>query len=143
MSDLDHIQRTPLPWRTGAPLTECGLIDTPALTVDEFIVKARRLGQQRAALVTCMTCWQQVVTYGGSVRTGHDDLVSVLAREVGRIQRARGRTQRAALERELTAIAALIAEHRDEFDATLAGLDETTSLEDVRRRRQAGGAVAR
>ncbi len=135
MSDLDHISRTELPWRTGVPRTECGLPDTPALTTDEFVAKARREGQKRLAMTTCMTCHDKRVMYGRVI--GRDSIVEVLSREVQRVIRSRKGEERDDLEREMTAIAALIEEHRSEFDGLVDGLRQTTSLDERRKRRGA------
>lgn len=132
---LDHIARVELPWRNGTPRTECGLTGTPALTADEFVAKARREGQRRTALTTCMTCFDRRVYAGRLVE--RDGLLEVLAREVTRVQRSSGPDARDELERELAAIVALVAAHRDEFDGLLEGLEHTTSLDKARQRRTA------
>lgn len=137
--DLDHVLRTPLPWRTAdQALTECGRLgDGTALTYDAIVAKIKREGQKRAALTTCMTCWDRC-----RYRPVLDDrLVDVVAREIDRCRRARDRDQIARLSRELTAIAALIEAHRDEFDTAVSGLAETVTLDAARReraRRRAG-----
>lgn len=135
-TDLDHIARTELPWRTATPRTECGLTDTSALSADEFEAKALRQGQRRTALTTCMTCLDRVRVRGRSGR--RIGPFEVLAREVDRVRRSRGTHERDALELELTAISALIGAHRDEFDALVTGLGQTTSLDERRQRRQQG-----
>lgn len=140
-SDLDHIARTELPWRTGLPRTECGLTNTPALTTDEFVDKARREGQRRTALTTCMTCYDKRVMFGRLVN--RDGLVDVLGREVRRVNQSRDPDASRELENELQAIAALIDAHRAEFDATLEGIREAPTLDDVRRRRAQQGRSPR
>jgi hypothetical protein len=126
---LDHVLRPQPPWRTGHT-TECGLrADSyPALTRDEFKAKVRRQGQQRAALTTCMTCLHTAQRWP----TWDEDPVQAMGRETygGR----RGDTR---FRDELVAIAALIAAHRDEFDALLKDLDDIPRLADARARSRA------
>ena len=115
---VDHIIRPLLPWRNAdAAITECGFDATKvkALTRAEYFERLKELGQQRTAMLTCMTC-------GDTARRWHtweDDPRQALAREVewerGSYWRAReDRGQR--LKDELTAVAQLIEAHRDEFE---------------------------
>jgi hypothetical protein len=147
---VDHIARPPLPWRAEPDLTECGKpiaeLNGRVVTRAEIEKRIRDIGKQRAAFTTCMTC----ATTSGRY---HNDLLAPLAREIGTVQHAypprtthfAGRTsveepderwnRKKRLLAELDAITALIAAHRAEFDGYLAGLAETVSLTDRRRRR--------
>lgn len=125
---LQHVERPRLPWRNDAR-TECGLPTAghPVITRDEFIAKVKRLGQQRSAMSTCMTCWntaQRWPTWG-------QDPVAMMRRET---QMWKGDPR---LRDELVAIAALIEAHRDEFDGLLTGLGQTSRLDEARRARRA------
>ena len=132
---LEHVLRALPPWRTGAE-TECGRAASDTgrvISRDEFVAKVNRQGQQRAAMSTCMTCWQ-------TAQRHHDwahSPSSVLEREVNRATHWRKAGEEEPLiDRELRAIAALIDAHRDEFDGYLAGLGETLSLDELRARRR-------
>lgn len=127
----EHVRRPDLPWRVSA-LTECGrpvgelahVIERPAL-----LAKVHRDGIQRAAYTTCMTCLD-------TVRNRPDwdtDPVRALSREFYSTADPR-------FADELRAIAALVAAHRDEFDDYMAGLKETTRLDEARRNRRTRGA---
>lgn len=121
---VDHILRPRLPWRCAdeGAITECGYDATKVktLTRDEFFRRAKDLGQQRAALLTCMTCSDTAKRWG----TWDDDPRLALHREIewergGYYRRSRDdRGHR--LKDELLAIKTLIEAHRDEFEATIA-----------------------
>lgn len=122
---VDHIIRPQLPWRRAdeGAITECGYdaSKVKALTRPEFFQRLKDYGQQRTAMMTCMTCSDTARRWG----TWDDDPRLALSREIewerGGAYRARtARGQR--LKDELTAIADLIEVHRDEFDAALAGI---------------------
>jgi hypothetical protein len=55
---VDHILRPRLPWRADQPLTECGYNanSVKTLTREQFEARLKEYGQQRAGLLTCMTC---------------------------------------------------------------------------------------
>ena len=120
---VDHILRPQLPWRHGeGAVTECGYdaAQVKTLTRVEFFQRVKELGQQRTALLTCMTCSDTAKRWG----TWDDDPGRALDREItwecgGSYWRNRDdRGHR--LRDELLAIAALIEAHRDEFDATVS-----------------------
>lgn len=121
MEPVDHILRPLLPWRDNAAVTECGFDASKVntLTRDEFFRRERDMGKQRASMLTCMTCSQTAHRWG----TWDDDPRLALHREIewergGNYYRER--TSRGQLLRdELVAVAALIAAHRDEFDAAV------------------------
>lgn len=119
---VDHILRTGLPWRDDeTAITECGIAadQTKTITRAEYVARRKDLGQQRAAMFTCMTCSQTSDRWG---RWEEDPRVA-LAREIewergGAYYRARNdRGER--LKDELLAIFGLIEVHRDEFDAAI------------------------
>lgn len=120
---MEHVERPPLPWRS-IERTECGLpvAGHPVISRDDFVAKVKAQGKQRAAFTTCMTCWETALRWP----TWEQDPVQRLSRETygGRID--------VHFRAELTAIAALVAAHRDEFDDMLSGLAETVSLADRR-----------
>ena len=110
---VDHILRPQLPWRDGPGITECGLDASKisTLTREEYFQRYKDMGQQRCALLTCMTCGDTARKWGRWA----DDPRKALAREInwesGWHRGAHGQL----LRDELTAIADLIAAHRDEF----------------------------
>jgi hypothetical protein len=116
---VDHILRPTLPWRYGreGAITECGYdaAKVRALTRDEFFARLKELGQQRTAMLTCMTCSDTARRW----KTWADDPRHALEREIawergGGYYERNDRGQR--LKDELVAIEALIAAHRVEFD---------------------------
>lgn len=138
--ELEHIQRPSIPWRDAPMKTECGrdpdAVKGNLLTFDQFVAKFRKLGQQRTAMTTCMTCFTRC-TYGSRVREQWEHSpTSALSREMGNPWG--GREEQTLLDKELRAAAAVIAAHRDEFDAYLAGLEGTVSLAEQRKRHARG-----
>lgn len=125
--DLFHVKRgSTFPWRDPDDLeTECGrlVIDVPSVSRDEMRRKIAHLGIQRASLSSCMTCLHTAQRH----RDWEKDPVDTMRREVT------GRRHDQQLRTELLAIAALIDNHRDEFQAYLDGLSEAV---DLTRRRQ-------
>lgn len=132
----DHVARPALPWR-AATLTECGKALTAhpgALSRDEMRARIGRLGQQRAAMFLCMTCWSVVDRWP----TWEQDPVAALGRETVGVHWMRGHPvdpKGAQLRGELYALAALVAAHREEFEEYLQGLAQTVSLAEHRRTR--------
>lgn len=116
---VDHILRPTLPWRldgSGA-LTECGYdaSKVKTLTREQFLQRLKDYGQQRSAILTCMTCSATATRWG----TWEDDPRLALQREIEwengwRYRSSEGRGQR--LKDELLAISELITAHRDEFE---------------------------
>src|SRR6266566_9811225 len=109
--NLEHVQRPPLPWRREAALTECGLpvAGHPVISRDEFIAKLKEQGKQRAAMTTCMTCYDTAQRHP----TWEEDPVMRLSREINWSRRE------GVLKTELLALAALVSRHRDEFTELL------------------------
>lgn len=123
---VDHILRPQLPWRSNGGITECGLNAqaVKALSRADFFARLKDYGQQRTAMVTCMTCSDTAKRWG----TWADDPRLALDRE---IEWERGssywhaRKDRGELLRdELLAVAALIETHREEFDQHLLATDQ-------------------
>lgn len=130
---VDHIIRPRLPWRSAADLaiTECGYnaASVKALTREQFVARLKDYGQQRAAMVTCMTCMQAAQRWPG----WQEDARLALQREIEWesvhwhaalqkvVQYSKDRGHR-VLD-ELLAIESLIAAHREEFQQLIAGAD--------------------
>ncbi len=124
---VDHILRPRLPWRApdeGA-ITECGFdaSKVKTLTRAEFFQRQKDLGQQRTAMLTCMTCSDTARRWD----TWEADPRMALQREIewergGYWSRGVDRGQR--LKGELLAIATLIEAHREEFDATIEASEQ-------------------
>lgn len=116
---VDHILRPRLPWRSPAnpALTECGYDATKvkALTRDEFFARLKDFGQQRTALVTCMTCSSTARRW----TTWEEDPRPALEREIQWEAAWRQSDRGTRLRDELRAIASLIAAHEDEYRAIL------------------------
>lgn len=115
---VDHIIRPSLPWRSDAAtaITECGFdaSKVKAITRAEFLQRYRDMGQQRCALLTCMTCSDTARRW----ETWENDPRQALAREIawerGEWRPRTDRGQR--LLDELVAIETLVRMHREEFD---------------------------
>jgi hypothetical protein len=136
---IDHVARSPLPWRT-IELTECGLpVEAhPVITRDSYLARLREWGQDRTRFTVCRTCAQTAANY----KTWEEDPVNAIQREAHRhgffAREADG--GRDLFTRELRALTALVEAHREEFDAYVEGLTETTSLDAVRRAKRRRGA---
>lgn len=130
---LQHVARPVPPWRTADPLTECGLAITfsGVLSRGEFVTKIRQQGKVRGAMTTCMTCWNTAQNWP----TWDQDPVKMVSRECSPFDARKTETIRL----ELRAIASLVDAHREEFDGLLAGLSQTVSMDDLRRRRARRG----
>lgn len=121
---VDHILRPSLPWRREPSITECGYdaSQMKTLTRAEFFQRVKDLGQQRTAMMTCMTCSNTAQRHG----SWGDDPRHAVQREIewegsGRwAHKDRGTRMRD----ELLAIADLIEAHRDEFEAHIANTEQ-------------------
>jgi hypothetical protein len=133
-AELDHVLRPSLPWR-AMHMTECGLDPTgkKVLTNDQFIARCKEYGQQRTAMVTCMTCLNTVQRW-----LNGQSLTAQVGREVDRVGGKWSRTHDdgGLLENELRAIQLLVEAHREEFDATVTSLNGVPSLDQVRAKRR-------
>lgn len=125
---VEHIVRAAsLPWRPADDrLTECGKSSAgyPSITREEFDKKLRLQGQQRAAMSTCMTCWNTATRW----KSWAVDPVDAMSRECYGM-----RGDRDQLRKELWALAELVDRHREEFDGFLHGLEQTADLAARRR----------
>jgi hypothetical protein len=157
LGPLDHLARTPLPWRGAEDYTECGRLISdigPERIITRAQLKTRinELGQKRAAFETCMTCVD-------TANRWPDDPLEVLHREVTAVhhlhqwtphpqywtRRPEGERQRYDRDRarylrfvrEYEAITALIEAHREEFDSFVEDVEGTVSLADRRAKRKA------
>jgi hypothetical protein len=145
---ITHVARRDLPWRRAA-LTECGLdlAKHAAISAEELKERVKKLGQQRTAMLTCMTCWQTSYRwvaeneYGEVVRPWlGSNVLTALERE---IQWARRHREGSPLMADLKAIEVLIQRHRPEFDELLEDQRETVSLADERKARKNPGPRTR
>ena len=118
---VDHILRPQLPWRTDAGITECGhdAARVPTITRDEWLKRLKEMGARRTTILTCMTCSDTAKRWG----TWEDDPRKAVGREV-QWESAWREDRGDRLRVELLAIAALIDTHRDEFDATIANIEQ-------------------
>lgn len=116
---VDHIVRPRLPWRspTEPAITECGYdaSKVPSVTREAYFQRRKELGQQRAALLTCMTCLQTAERWEAWDTDPRRAVEREIAWECG--WRGAGRGER--LKDELLAIASLVAAHPDEFQSLL------------------------
>lgn len=133
----DHILRAQLPWRKAwDALTECGLPAKAHSVLDytHFIAKVEQQGQQRAAMSTCMTCWQGAERHQRSYMRPKafqpPTLISIFHRELDRVRWSEERDG-AVLRKELYAIAALIEAHQEEFDQRVAGMEGVVFIGDI------------
>lgn len=126
---MAHVIREPLPWQGEPTVTECG---RPLNDVKEFITRAamiakvKREGHTRAAYTSCMTCWQTA--------DRHPLWADNPCAAVERVYHVYG--PHPELRNELVALAALVEQHRAEYDVLVAGLAAAPRLDDVRRARQ-------
>lgn len=134
IGDLTHIERPPLPWRPERK-TECGLDADrhPTWTRDEARKLKDELGMRRFAMHVCMTC----DTTADRHQMWEEDPASCIIRHAERMTLRWGRTKRGEEKRrfadELRAIATLIENHREEFDALVAEYGEVVHLKDAQR----------
>ena len=122
---VDHILRPQLPWRNEPGQTECGLngAKVPTMTREQFFARLKDMGQRRAVMLTCMTCAETARRWS----TWEDDPRQAVDRaiqwETGWRRRDSGE-RGTPLRDELLAIADLIAAHREEFDASVAAIQQ-------------------
>jgi len=126
---VDHIIRPRLPWRPeSAAITECGYDASKVKSVmrDEFFKRLKEYGEQRSALLTCMTCMSTAKRWP----TWQDDPRLAISREVewegahwSSFMRETSERRGHLLRDELFAVESLIAAHPDEFRDLLASID--------------------
>ena len=121
---VDHILRPQLPWRTDGGITECGntadIVST--LTRATYFKRLKDMGQQRTAILTCMTCSQTASRWS----TWEDDPRQAIQREVEweGSGRWKHKDHGDRLRDELVAIAALIEGNQDQFDALISDIEQ-------------------
>jgi len=132
---LTHIGRTSLPWRE-ATKTVCGRLiadyaDGLVVTLADAQAMQKRLGKQRFALAICMTCAHNV----GNWAEWDSHPIARMEREV---TGGRWGSPDPVLVAELRAIAALIDQHREDFDAMVAAYvsGDVVSVTELRNRKR-------
>lgn len=132
---VDHIERPRLPWRsdTDTSLTECGFecVRVKTLTHSEFFRRMKEYGEQRTAILTCMTCMNTSRQWA----TWDEDPRKALGREIDweiRWMAKHGNR----LRDEMRAIALLIKAHPEEFKELVHGVMGTVDLLAERRKRR-------
>lgn len=120
---VDHVLRPKLPWRSDeSAITECGYdaSKVKTLTREEFVARLKDMGEQRTALLTCMTCVDTAKRW----HPWEADPRQALQREIEWEHRGRWSVDdgRQRLVFELRAIAALVDAHRDEFEQEVSKL---------------------
>lgn len=133
----DHVFRNPLPWRSAEDaLTECGLhaASYSTLTREEMQAKVKREGSTRAAMSSCMTCWN-TVRDRLRIWPGVKPILEVVAREVTATQ-WRSDERAVRFSRELEALAVLAERHREEFNTLVADDADSTDLEAYRHQKR-------
>ena len=121
---VDHIERPRLPWRPAdePSVTECGHKAEKVQTIsrDKFFARLKEYGQQRTALLTCMTCLQTAQRHPAWDEEPRKALQREIEWECGWRKQKNGRR----LKDELLSIETLIANNREEFDDLLVALRE-------------------
>ncbi len=139
---LQHIVRPKLPWRCDeAAKTECGRKpDAHAISRDEAVAKVKKQGKTRAALTTCMTCWETAARH-----PDWDQAPSMVIKRYiknrwwsgwGNSYRYDPEDETVKLDAELRAVWDLIQAHPEEFEELLFRRSQPNELAD-RRRKQA------
>ena len=117
---VDHIVRPSLPWRSSnePAVTECGYNAESVRTItrDELAARLKEYGEQRTALLTCMTCLSTARRHSDWATDPRQAIQREAEWECGWRKRRNGRTR---LRDELLAIAQLIEAHPDEFKTLL------------------------
>lgn len=134
---VDHILRPQLPWRSDdTAITECGYdaSKVKAITRDELRTRLKDMGEQRTAILTCMTCLDTAKRWG----TWINDPRQALDREIQWEQRGRWSSDDRGkrLYFELQAIAELVDTHRADFDAIVARLQGVEAWQATKADRQ-------
>lgn len=112
---VDHIIRPNLPWRQDSgKITECGYDATKVtvITREQYFKRRKDLGQQRCAMMTCMTCSQTAERHPA----WEEDPRLAIRREIEWESGWRHDKNGHRLRDELIAIETLIETHRSDFD---------------------------
>jgi len=133
---VDHIERPRLPWRPESEtiLTECGFeaVKVKCLTRTEFFRRLKEYGEQRTAILTCMTCVQTARRWP----TWEEDPRLALHREIEWESPWRRGDNGNRLRDELRAIEMLIKAHPDEFKDLVNGITGTIDFLAEKRKRR-------
>jgi hypothetical protein len=134
---VDHIERPRLPWRgpNESSVTECGInaVKVKTLTRSEFFRRLKEYGEQRTALLTCMTCSYTAKRWSTWDEEPRDAIQREIEWEGPAYRRGKHGNQ---LRDELRAIALLIQHHQDEFASLLNHVRNTINFRDeVEKRR--------
>lgn len=133
---LDHIERSVPPWQRDR-FTECGRFvrDVVSIkTADEIRAKVAKVGKQRAAFSTCMTCAERWRSHDG----WEANPIAVVHRSTERGQwssyfvRGEKDARSERVREELRAVALLVERHREEYDKALEDMKGTSSLAQAR-----------
>ena len=127
---IEHVQRPLLPWRPPSlTKTECGLsIAGPqVITREAFLQKVKEQGKQRAAMSTCMTCFDTALNHP----TWEENPVGCVARDTHRWH-----CKDELLCRELRALAVLVGRHAEEFAELMQDQEEIVPLSSVKPKRR-------
>lgn len=128
---LAHLPRVVPPWEDPR-YTDCGrkIVDVAKMgTRDEYAKLVKRVGQRRADYDYCITCVSRNQHGSMSWDKTPADIVSEW---VGRSRFVRDTDQRDEITMRLYAIEAVIAAHRDEYEAHIAAQGSTLSLAQAR-----------
>lgn len=136
---VDHIERPRLPWRSAdePSITECGLnsVKVKTLTRSEYFRRLKEFGQQRTALMTCMTCADTAKRW----KTWEECPRGAVQREIeweGIGYYRSFRTDRGTrMLDELRAIALLIERYPEDFARLLHDVRNTIDLKAEREKR--------
>lgn len=134
----EHVVRPLPPWRIGQEMTECGRKPGEhVISRDAFLIKVRKQGKTRAAMTTCMTCFETAQRWPD----WNTNPLAVIAREVKHLTYWGGESDKGPLRDELLAFALLAEAHREEFDATLEALGRAVPFGLSRARKERRGRL--
>jgi hypothetical protein len=134
---VDHVLRPQLPWRScDSAITECGYdaSKVKAITRAELQARLKDMGEQRTAILTCMTCVETATRWV----SWDQDPRQALDREIQWEYRGRwsGNDRGKRLYFELQAVAALVEAHRAEFDERMTRLEGLEAWQTTKADRQ-------
>lgn len=136
---VEHVERARMPWESQRR-TECGRIidadDDKVIDRDALVAKVKQQGVQRASMTTCFTCLETARRWP----TWDANPAAVVYRAYSKIAHRLDDKERA--NAELRALGMLVEAHREEFDALIAGMADTVSI-DARRRARAAKRARR
>lgn len=141
---VDHILRPQLPWRTAdGAITECGYDASKVKTIsrEDLAARLKDMGQQRTAMLTCMTCVDTATRW----LTWDVDPRQALEREIQWEFRGRwsGNDRGKRLFFELRAVAELVTVYRAEFDELVTRMEGVEAWQTTKADRQKARTVRR